>query len=166
MYVYELAQQHQALLLDVEHRFYGESYPTSDMSTSNLRYLSAEQALADLARLVTSVKSALGTSNSKVITVGGSYPGNLAAWFRLKYPSVTTASIASSAPINAQTNFPEYMDVVGQSIVHFSGQTCYNALEAAAAVVAELAGGGVGSAKMALLETDFHTCNPISRYRA
>lgn len=52
MHVYELAKQHKALLVNVEHRFYGKSYPTVDMSTDNLKYLSADQALADLARII------------------------------------------------------------------------------------------------------------------
>lgn len=158
MYAYELAQQHRALLVDVEHRFYGESYPTDDMSTSNLKYLSADQALADLARIIGHIKSDLKSTNSKVITIGGSYPGNLAAWFRLKYPSVTHGSIASSAPVTAQTNFPEYMDVVGQSIIHFSGQACFDAFENAANTLASYAEQG----NFAKLSTDFHTCTPVS----
>jgi hypothetical protein len=89
------------------------------MSTENLKYLSADQAMADLARLINYIKVDLKTKNSKVITFGGSYPGNLAAWFRLKYPSVTYGSVASSAPLTAKTNFYEYMEVVGQVIFLF-----------------------------------------------
>jgi hypothetical protein len=96
-----------------------------------------------------------------VVTVGGSYPGNLAAWFRLKYPSITVGSIASSAPLTAQTNFPEYMDVVGQAIVHFSGQFCYNAIENAAQIINSLALQGSGSSGMAKLDKDFQTCKPM-----
>jgi serine protease 16 len=157
MYAYQLAQQHQALLVDVEHRFYGESYPTADMSTKNLQHLSADQALADLARIIGHIKSDLNTASSKVVTIGGSYPGNLAAWFRLKYPSVTQGSIASSAPVLAQTNFYAYMDVVGQSIIHFSGQACFDAFESAAKTLASYAEAG----NYAQLEKDFNTCNPI-----
>jgi serine protease 16 len=157
MYAYQLAQQHQALLVDVEHRFYGESYPTADMSTRNLQHLSADQALADLARIIGHIKSDLNTASSKVVTIGGSYPGNLAAWFRLKYPSVTQGSIASSAPVLAQTNFYAYMDVVGQSIIHFSGQACFDAFESAAKTLASYAEAG----NYAQLEKDFNTCNPI-----
>jgi serine protease 16 len=157
MYAYQLAQQHQALLVDVEHRFYGESYPTVDMSTENLQHLSADQALADLARIIGHIKSDLNTASSKVVTIGGSYPGNLAAWFRLKYPSVTQGSIASSAPVLAQTNFYAYMDVVGQSIIHFSGQACFDAFESAAKTLASYAEAG----NYAQLEKDFNTCNPI-----
>lgn len=161
MYAYELAQTHQALLVNVEHRFYGESYPTLDMSTENLKYLSADQALADLARIIGYIKSDLVSTGSKVITIGGSYPGNLAAWFRLKYPSVTQGSIASSAPVTAQTNFAAYMDVVGQSIIHFSGQSCFDAFESAANTLAGIADSESSPTKYAQLETDFHTCSAI-----
>uniref|UniRef100_A0A7S3HC00 Uncharacterized protein n=1 Tax=Spumella elongata TaxID=89044 RepID=A0A7S3HC00_9STRA len=158
MYAYNLAQEHRAMLVDVEHRFYGESYPTADMSTSNLKYLSADQALADLARIIGHIKSDFKTKDSKVITIGGSYPGNLAGWFRLKYPSVTHGSIASSAPVIAQTNFPEYMDVVGQALIHFSGQKCFDAFESAAEKVASY----INAGDYTRLETDFKTCSKIS----
>lgn len=162
MYVFELAEQHRALMVDVEHRFYGKSIPTQDSSTENLQYLSSTQALADLARVIGYVKKSLHTEESPVITVGGSYPGNLAAWFRLKYPSVTQGSIASSAPVLAQTNFPEYMDVVGQSIIHFSGQKCFNAFELAANIIESFALQGVnGSSGIQHLQEDFQTCSPI-----
>ena len=55
--MYDLAQDHKALQVDIEHRFYGESYPTSNMTTENLRYLSSEQALADLARLIGNIEA-------------------------------------------------------------------------------------------------------------
>lgn len=162
MYLFELAKQHNALLVDVEHRYYGESYPTDNMSTENLsKYLNSQQALADLSRIITYIKKQLNSETSKVITVGGSYPGNLAAWFRLKYPTITHASIASSAPLNAQTNFPEYMDVVGQSLIYFGGQSCYNAVETAANEIANMYNQGIGSDGWNQLNTDFKTCSPM-----
>lgn len=117
---------------------------------------------ADLARIITFIKKDLHTESSKVITVGGSYPGNLAAWFRLKYPSVTSGSIASSAPVTAKLDFSAYMEVVAQSLVYFSGQECYNAFETAANEVARLASQGFNSTGMAQLEKDFQTCSPIT----
>lgn len=75
------------------------------MSTKNLRYLSSEQALADLAYFIEAKKEELQISDNKWIVFGGSYPGSLAAWFRLKYPHLANAAVASSAPLLAQINF-------------------------------------------------------------
>ncbi len=48
----EVGHINNAMLYIVEHRYYGESQPREDWKTENLRYLSAEQALADLANFV------------------------------------------------------------------------------------------------------------------
>lgn len=162
LYMFQLAKQHQGLLIAVEHRYYGQSMPTNDTSMKSLAYLSSTQALADLARIIGYIKTQYNTQDSKVITVGGSYAGNLAAWFRLKYPSVTYASIASSAPLTAKTNFSEYMDVVGQAMIYFSGQNCFDAFTLAAETIQGYTLQGFGSAGMTKLEQDFQTCSPIT----
>jgi lysosomal Pro-X carboxypeptidase len=103
-----------ALVVALEHRFYGESQPFDNLSNDNLRYLTSEQAydadllrltiysLADLAVFIQWVKSQTDDAdNSPVVTFGCSYSGALAAWFRMKYPTVTIGSIASSAPVQA-----------------------------------------------------------------
>ncbi len=54
------------------------------------------------------------------------------------------------------------MEVVGDALKYFSGQSCYNAIEEAAVKVAKLAYDGVGSAGMQKLEKDFNTCSPIT----
>ena len=52
----DYAQEHGALCFQLEHRFYGESHPTEDMSVKNLAYLTSTQALADLATFVQVLK--------------------------------------------------------------------------------------------------------------
>ncbi|GLD52867.1 thymus-specific serine protease [Lates japonicus] len=110
------AEKLGALCLMLEHRFYGRSHPTVDLSTDNLRFLSSRQALADLAHFRTVIAETRGLTNRKWVAFGGSYPGSLAAWFRLKYPHLVHASVATSAPVHATVNFPEYLEVVWRSL--------------------------------------------------
>ena len=56
------------------------------MSDSSLKYLNSEQALADLATFCQEMALKFNLTNSKWISFGGSYPGSLSAWYRLKYP--------------------------------------------------------------------------------
>lgn len=72
-----------------------------------MRFLSSEQALADLAYFIMQVNESYGflDEDTKWVAFGGSYAGNLAAWLRYKYPHLVYAAVASSAPIKAQLDF-------------------------------------------------------------
>ena len=111
-FMWENAQKFNALVLFMEHRYYGESMPYANQSFAglknlgiwvtcefvyirkihlplNLGYLTVEQALADYAQFLTDFKEQTpGASNSPVVVFGGSYGGMLASWFRMKYPHV------------------------------------------------------------------------------
>nr|XP_057935342.1 thymus-specific serine protease [Doryrhamphus excisus] len=110
------AEKLGAICFMLEHRFYGKSHPTVDLSTENLRFLSSRQALADLAHFRTEMAETRGLLNRKWVAFGGSYPGSLAVWLRLKYPHVVHAAVASSAPLHATVNFPEYLEIVWRSL--------------------------------------------------
>lgn len=76
------------------------------MSTENLKYLSADQALEDLAFFIVSMKLEMTElADSKVVVVGGSYSATLATWARLKYPHLVDVAWASSAPLRAVADF-------------------------------------------------------------
>ena len=63
------------------------------MSDASLQYLSSEQALADLASFIAAMKDKYDlTENNKWISFGGSYPGALSAWLRLKYPHLISGN--------------------------------------------------------------------------
>ncbi|WP_298625370.1 S28 family serine protease [uncultured Legionella sp.] len=101
------ARKHHAKLIALEHRYYGESLPFSSFSTFDLRFLSTETALDDLAyfqRQMSKERQWTGTW----IAFGGSYPGSLSAYYRLKYPYLVAGSLASSAPVMAKEDFYEY----------------------------------------------------------
>lgn len=112
----EFAPMVNALLVALEHRYYGTSVPVPDLTTPNMRYLSHTQALADLAHFVSQWGLEEGVSKEKWITFGGSYPGMMAGWARLKFPHLIHGSVASSAPVQAQVDYIGYMDVVSDSL--------------------------------------------------
>lgn len=78
----------------------------SDLSTKNLQYLTSQQALADLATFIDYIKRKYGIPvNAKWIAFGGSYPGSLAAWLRVKYPHLIHGAMSASGPLWAQPDF-------------------------------------------------------------
>lgn len=75
-HIYDMASELNGTLYYTEHRYYGSSHPTNNTSTENLRYLSVDQALADLAVFIGHIKaSSPDLENSGVILVGASYSG-------------------------------------------------------------------------------------------
>ncbi|KAM5584601.1 hypothetical protein ABKV19_004128 [Rosa sericea] len=93
-----------ALMVYIEHRYYGKSIPSRPnmqdiYNATSLGYLNSAQALADYAEIILHLKRNLSADASPVIVIGGSYGGMLAAWFRLKYPHIAVGALASSAPL-------------------------------------------------------------------
>jgi len=81
----------------------------------------------------------------KIFTIGGSYSGALSAWFRVKYPHVTTGSIASSGVVNAILDFTAFDEQVAQS----AGQDCAAALRQVTSIVeTAVSQGGSASTQM------------------
>ena len=107
-----LAKELGAKLFHLEHRFYGASQPTGDLTFGSLKYLTSEQALADVKNFITSMNAAHNITNPRWITFGGSYGGALSAWARQMYPETVYAAVASSGPVQAVVDFTEYLDIV------------------------------------------------------
>lgn len=76
-----LAKATNGLGVVLEHRYYGKSWPTKDLSTESLRFLTTDQALADTAYFAQHVvfkgleKYNLTAPNTPWILYGGSYAG-------------------------------------------------------------------------------------------
>lgn len=74
----------------MEHRYYGKSLPTKDLSTESLRFLSTEQALADSAYLAKNVvfegfeDKNLTAPGTPYIAYGGSYAGAQTVCFKVR----------------------------------------------------------------------------------
>lgn len=103
-YTETVAEQFNALVVFGEHRYFGESFPTTfekkdAFKPENVKYLTVEQAMMDYVELLKHVKYTYAAHDSPVIAFGGSYGGMLTAWMRMKYPHVINGGIAASAPI-------------------------------------------------------------------
>lgn len=158
----ELSVKYGALVAAVEHRFYGESINPDGLKMENLQYLSSQQALADLASFHAYLVDTYNlTRNNTWICFGGSYPGSLSAWFRLKFPHLVFAAVASSAPVRAQLDFQGYNKVVAASladeVVGGSDKCLSRVREAFATVDAKLIG-----KEFSGLERDFKSCVPFA----
>ncbi|XP_052862481.1 putative serine protease F56F10.1 [Anopheles cruzii] len=155
------AERHGALCFQLEHRFYGKSHPTADLSTENLRYLTSEQALADLAYFIEAMNARyrLDSHTNRWIAFGGSYPGSLAAWLREKYPSLVHGSISSSGPLLAKIDFVEYYDTVVSSLGNYS-MRCVEAVQSAMEQVETLLKHRIGQRT---INEKFDLCDAIEK---
>lgn len=117
-----------AVVLSLEHRFFGKSFPTTTTTADDYKLLTVEQALADLKyfqEMYTMDHPQL--KNSKWLIVGGSYPGALSAIARAVYPNNFHAAISSSGVVYADDDFVEFDYQVAVSM----GEECAAAARSA-----------------------------------
>ena len=110
----QLAEATNGIGVVLEHRYYGRSFPTSNLSTENLRFLTTEQALADEAYFAQNIvfpgleDQDLTSNTTAYISYGGSYSGAFSAFLRVKYPDIFWGSISSSGVTKAIYDYWEY----------------------------------------------------------
>ncbi|KAB0791238.1 hypothetical protein PPYR_03038 [Photinus pyralis] len=121
---YELGRRMGGMILLLEHRYYGKSDPFGENKTvDEYQYLTAEQALEDIAYFIESYKSKTPSfRQSKVAVFGCSYAGTLATWMRYKFPHLVDAAWASSAPLRITLDFYEYYEVAGELYSNVSSE--------------------------------------------
>jgi len=115
-----VAREMRGMLVALEHRYYGDSQPFDTLSTENLQYLNTAQALIDIAAFRVAFQQQLGNTTAGVenkwIMFGGSYAGDLSAWFRSKFPTMAAAALASSAPVQAITDFTAFDQQIAKAL--------------------------------------------------
>uniref|UniRef100_G3UK74 Serine protease 16 n=1 Tax=Loxodonta africana TaxID=9785 RepID=G3UK74_LOXAF len=154
------AERLGALFLLLEHRFYGHSQPTGDLSTASLQYLSSRQALADIVNFRTKIAKKMRLTRNKWVAFGCSYGGSLAVWSRIKHPDLFAAAVGSSAPIQAKANFYEYLEVVQRSLATHNNK-CFRRVKEAFNEVVKMLKVPEYYSK---LESDFMLCKPLKLY--
>lgn len=99
--IHELAQATGGIAVVLEHRYYGTSFPTPDLSTENMRFLTTQQALADTAFFAKNVVfegfegTDLTAAKNAYIAYGGSYAGAFVSFLRVQYPDVFWGKLCS-----------------------------------------------------------------------
>jgi len=113
-----LAKKFGAAIVTLEHRYYGESSPFEDLTSENLKYLSSNQALFDLAAFRKFFQDGINRKFNRTegdnpwIVFGVSYPGALSAWFRLKFPHLVRGSLSSSGVVLAVYDYTAFDEQV------------------------------------------------------
>ncbi|CAH2061700.1 unnamed protein product, partial [Iphiclides podalirius] len=159
---HELAEALEAGLFYTEHRYYGQTRPTNDTRSTELRFLTVDQALADLAQFIQYIRSDRFDggrfSGGKVSLVGCSYAGSMATWMRLGYPHLVTAAFSDSGPLLAQEDFPEYLEVITDALLSQGSEECV----ASVAEAIEKAVKMLADERSAQVSEMFNTCSPIN----
>ncbi|KAF7823316.1 lysosomal Pro-X carboxypeptidase-like [Senna tora] len=161
------APSFNALIVYIEHRFYGESVPLGsfDEALKNAEtrgYFNSAQAIADYAAVIRHLKKTLNAQKSPVIVIGGSYGGMLASWFRLKYPHMAIGALASSAPIlyfDRITPSNGYYSVVTKDFREAS-ESCYETILKSWSEIDRVASEADG---LSILSQRFNTCRPLNK---
>ncbi|XP_025832084.1 putative serine protease K12H4.7 [Agrilus planipennis] len=157
--MFDMARLHKGILFYTEHRFYGSSYPIGDLTVDSLKYLSADQALADLVYFIEYQKqNTPGLRNSTVIVEGSSYAGALATWARIKYPHIVDIAYSSSGPLYAKADFTEYYEVVEENL-RLASPSCPKLIKSAMVKVTEMLKTRNGSANVSKL---FRSCKTVN----
>ena len=109
------ANEFGAMMFNLEHRFYGMSFPTKDLKTHNLIYLSSRQAVDDTANFIEKMSYKY---NLRIwILFGCSYAATLVGLIRVKHPNLVAASVAYSGPWIAKADFPEFYQVLSSLVL-------------------------------------------------
>lgn len=116
--VHQVIKATNGLGVILEHRYYGTSFPVDDLTTENLRFLSTEQALAEVDYFARNVKFAghedkdLTAPSTPWVVYGGSYAGAQAAFLRVTYPETFWGAISSSGVTVAIYDFWQYFEPI------------------------------------------------------
>lgn len=114
--VAQLSQATGGLGVILEHRYYGTSWPVPDLSTENMRFLTTQQAVADMSYFAQHVVYEglehldLTSKKNAYIAYGGSYAGAFVAILRKLYPDVYWGAISSSGVTEAIYDYWRYFD--------------------------------------------------------
>uniref|UniRef100_A0A915PD01 Serine carboxypeptidase S28 family protein n=1 Tax=Setaria digitata TaxID=48799 RepID=A0A915PD01_9BILA len=153
------AKKYGAACFLLEHRFFGESQPFNNTSVESYKYLTIDQALADLKTFILKANKIFFWKFTKPrwVLFGASYPGALAAWFRATNEDLTTAAIVSSGIVHPRVDNHDYLKNV-QNVLEKMNPKC---AEAIGLGMEEIISKTYTWDGRMVLATAFNTCEPF-----
>ncbi|KAJ6540744.1 peptidase S28, partial [Mycena capillaripes] len=139
--VAELAQATGGMGIILEHRYYGTSFPepglipSEGLSTDNLRWLTTDQSIADIAYFAQHVSvpghedEDLTAPGRPWIIYGGSLAGAEVAFALREYGDVIYGGISSSGTVQASEGYPQWYVLPYYTIQENAPQDCVRSIE-------------------------------------
>lgn len=162
--MFEHAVVLNALVVFVEHRYYGKSQPYgSNPSQHELRGLTVEQAMADYAWFIRTFRKRRGcrADECPIVTFGGSYGGMLVAWFRQKYPQLTVGGVGCGAVIDFYSSAGRqaaFWNATMHTFKQFGSVECPHVVDEQLTALRVLAPSKHGRL---VLQERLHSCEPL-----
>ncbi|KAF4660436.1 Thymus-specific serine protease [Perkinsus chesapeaki] len=112
-----LAAAFKAAVAYLEHRYFGGSFPTEDVSAKTLKdLLTIPQAVEDIRTFGEYLKRYLNSPTLQIVLFGDSYGGALAAWAREKYQSLFIGVVSSSSALDAKLENDMYATIEAEDL--------------------------------------------------
>lgn len=113
----------------IENRYYGDSFPYTNLTTDNLAYLTNEQTIADFAyfaqhAVFPGLNATLTAPTTPWILYGGSLAGAQTSFAVKTYGDILYGGIAASGVIRVATEYPEWY----APIQKFAPQDCVTSI--------------------------------------
>eukprot|EP01084_Bolivina_argentea_P039891 73711_1 len=164
-FMFDIAPQFGALIVFMEHRYYGKSLPFGNASNTytipNLVWYSMQQAIEDYAIFITKFKQTIyNAPNASVVVFGGSYGGELATLLRIHHPEIFHIALASSAPIRESlctANSTYFFQIVTNDYDNVDSQ-CPDIVRNGYSQLIEM---GKNANNYEYITNTFKLCNPI-----
>lgn len=110
--ILEIAEKTKSVIIGLEHRYFGESVPTPNMSIFNIQYCSVPQANLDLKTFISKPEIrenyCLDQNTCKFFLMGEGYAGGLATWISGGISKYYIGAWASSSQLVCINNFTQY----------------------------------------------------------
>ncbi|KAF4660440.1 Thymus-specific serine protease [Perkinsus chesapeaki] len=157
-----LASSFKAAVAYLEHRYFGGSFPTEDVSAKTLKdLLTIPQTVEDIRTFGEYLKRYLNSPTLQIVLFGDSYGGSLAAWVRGRYTRLFIGAVSSSAVFDIKLDNDLYASIEAQGLSNKQlggSPKCLETVKKAHKSFANLTKSSDGRRK---LEKKFNACKNI-----